>query len=602
MDSDELKRLASVASEPEVDVELEEKLLTRLVLGQTVAVTFLVLVTMVGGLLMPSSGLLNLLPLGGVAVAVGLVSFWLLQRQQYRLGGNFFLVGTSVAITVVIFVRGYRDASALYYLWPILGAAMLRGARESVLVATLSALSYLILVAVQRLGYQIPPFPYDPQGEALLTVASRVMMFYLLAFLAWLSAQNLNRALQRARQAVQRWRELNETLEEQVAQRTVDLERRAAELEQLTHNLEDAVAQSRRRALRLEASAQVARAITSVLDPEALLSQIVDLIADRMGFYHVGIFLLDETRQYAVLRAANSAGGQRMLARGHRLQVGKQGVVGYVVGIGRPRVALDVGEDAVHFDSPDLPLTRSEMALPLVARGQVIGALDVQSLESEAFDNEDVAVLGTLADQIAVVLDNARLFEESQSALREMQRTQAQYSTQAWRSHRVGQPVHTVEYARPGVPPLADRSLPEVGRVIATGETFFTVGDGDDQTPASLVVPLKLHGQTIGVLGFQETEPGRVWTEDEIVLTEDVAEQIAQTLESARLFEDTQRRAWREQAAGQITAQIRASASVEDILQTAAEELGRTLGVSRAIVRLDVVRDSESRDETNSMR
>jgi len=602
MDSDELKRLVSVASEPEVDVELREQLLTRLVVGQTVAVTFLVLVTVVGELLMPSSGLLNLLPLGGIAVAVSLVSYWLLRRQQSRLGGNFFLVGTSVAITAIVFMRGYQDASALYYLWPILGAAMLWGAREGALVATLCALFYLALVAVQRLGYQVPPFPYDPQGEALLTVASRVMMFYLLAFLAWLSAQNLNRALQRARQAAQRWRELNETLEEQVAERTADLQRRATELEQLTRNLKDAVAQSRRRALRLEASAQVARAVTSVLDPEALLSQVVDLIADRMGFYHVGVFMLDETGQYAVLRAANSAGGQRMLARGHRLQVGKQGIVGYVTGIGRPRVALDVGEDAVHFDSPDLPLTRSEMALPLVARGQVVGALDVQSLEPEAFDNEDVAVLGTLADQIAVVLDNARLFEESQSALREMQRTQAQYSGQAWRSRQAGQPVHAVEYARPGVPPLADRPLPEADRVIATGETLVTVGDGDGQMPASLVVPLKLHGQTIGVLGFQETEPGRVWTEDEITLTEDVAEQIAQTLESARLFEDTQRHAWREQAAGQITAQIRASASVEDILQTAAEELGRTLGVSRAIVRLDVRHDTESRGETNSMR
>lgn len=389
-----------------------------------------------------------------------------------------------------------------------------------------------------------------------------------------------------------RVRELVRGLEQQVAERTADLKRRTVELERLTRNLEVAADQSRRHASRLEASAQVARTVASVLDPDKLLRQVVGLIADRVGFYHVGIFLLDETGQYALLRAANSEGGQRMLARSHRLRVGEQGIVGYVTATGRPRIALDVGADAAHFDNPDLPLTRSEMALPLVARGHILGALDVQSMEQAAFDDEDVAVLQTLVDQIAIALDNARLLEESRNVLREVQRTQAQYTVQAWRRRQARQPARAIEYTRPGVPPLGDQPLLEVDRVAATGETFVTTGDGDGQTQASLVVPLKLHGQTIGVLGFQETEPGRVWTTDEVALTEVIADEIAQVLESARLFEDTQRRAWRERAAGQITAQIRASVSVEDILQTAAGELGRALGVSRAIVRLDVGRAS----------
>jgi GAF domain-containing protein len=306
--------------------------------------------------------------------------------------------------------------------------------------------------------------------------------------------------------------------------------------------------------------------------------------------------MLDEIGRYAVLRAANSVGGQRMLARGHRLRVGEQGIVGYVTGTGRPRIALDVGADAVHFVNPDLPHTRSEMALPLAVRGRVIGALDVQSEEPAAFDDEDVAVLGTLADQIAVALDNARLFEESQASLRDMQAVQAQYTRQAWRAFSTQQEARTIEYTRSGVAPLGDQLLPElvlspvevVDRVSRVGEAVVTSGDGDSQTPASLIVPLKLYGQTIGVLGFQETEPGRLWAGDEIDLVEAAAYEIAQVLESARLFEDAQQRAWREQTAGQITARVRASTGVEDILQTAAEELGRALGVSRAIVRLDV--------------
>lgn len=404
----------------------------------------------------------------------------------------------------------------------------------------------------------------------------------------------LNRAFYAMNQRVQ---ELVQDLEQQVAERTADLQQRAAELEQLTGNLEEAVDESRRRALRLEASAQVAQAVASVLDPDALLNQVVDLIADRVGFYHVGIFLLDEAGQYAVLRAASSEGGRRMLTRGHRLRVGEQGIVGYVTSTGRPRIALDVGADAVHFDNPDLPQTRSEMALPLSARGHILGALDVQSLEPEAFGDEDVAVLQNLANQIAVALDNARLFEEAQMALREMQAVQAQYTRRAWRAFAAQQGGRSFEYTRAGVAPLGSASPPEVERATMTGKTVVVHDTGDGQTSASLVVPLKLHGQTVGVLGFQEMEPGRVWTQDEIALANAAAYEIVQVLESARLFEDTQQRAWREQTIGQITAEIRASTDVERILQTAAEQLGHTLGVSRAIVRLGMAEDRLPTDQ-----
>ncbi len=378
--------------------------------------------------------------------------------------------------------------------------------------------------------------------------------------------------------------------------RTIDLQRRAVELEDLSKNLENAVDQSRRRALRLEAAAQVAHAITSVLNPDELLDQVVHLISDRVGYYHVGIFLLDEAGHHAILRVANSAGGQRMLARGHRLRVGEQGIVGYVTSTGQPRIALDVGADAVHFDNPDLPLTRSEIALPLVARGRILGALDVQSIEPQAFDDEDLAVLQTLANQVAVALDNARLFEESQNALREMQKTQAQYTSQAWRRHHTSQRAHVIEYTRPGIASLDDQPLPAADLAAATGETVAITGD-DGQTPATLAVPLKLHGQTIGVLGFQKTEPGSIWTEDETALVEVVADEIAGALESARLFDDAQQRAWREQTVSQITAHIQSSSSIADILRTTAEELGRTLGVSRTIVRLGVAEDNPATDQ-----
>ncbi len=124
-----------------------------------------------------------------------------------------------------------------------------------------------------------------------------------------------------------------------------------------------------RRAIQLQTAAEVSRDASAVRDLPELLNRIVTLIRDRFGFYHAGIFLLDDAQEYAVLQAASSEGGRRMLARGHRLTVGETGIVGYVTGTGEARIALDVGEDAAFFDNPDLPATRSEMALPRV-RGQ----------------------------------------------------------------------------------------------------------------------------------------------------------------------------------------------------------------------------------------
>ncbi len=140
-----------------------------------------------------------------------------------------------------------------------------------------------------------------------------------------------------------------------------EFNRMAAQLKGLITGLEERVAERtrdlERRTTQLQAAAEVAREAAAIRNLDALLDDVVHLISDRFGFYHAGIFLLDDAREYAVLRAASSEGGQRMLARGHKLAVGKIGIVGFVAGSGQPRIALDVGEDAVFFDNPDLPLT-----------------------------------------------------------------------------------------------------------------------------------------------------------------------------------------------------------------------------------------------------
>jgi PAS domain S-box-containing protein len=192
--------------------------------------------------------------------------------------------------------------------------------------------------------------------------------------------------------------------------------RHAAELEQ---QITARTAELARRSAELRVAAEVARDATTAHDLDGLLNRAADLIRERFGFYHAGIFLTDEHGEYAALRAATGEAGHQMLEHGHRLEVGEVGIVGYVTGTGEPRIALDVGADAVYFDNPFLPDTRSEMALPMHAGGRVIGALDVQSTEEAAFDQDDVEIMQVMADQLAVAMERTRLFEQVQATLEE---------------------------------------------------------------------------------------------------------------------------------------------------------------------------------------
>lgn len=193
-----------------------------------------------------------------------------------------------------------------------------------------------------------------------------------------------------------------------------------AEREELQERLQMLQASNltfQRRAMYLEASLEVSQVLSTLFEVEPLLDRAVNLITQHFGFYHTGIFLMDDAGEWAILRAASSAGGRRMLTKGHRLRRGSDSMVGWVVKRRQPRIAADVGADAVHFENPDLPATRSEIALPLMVSGRVIGVLDVQSTEEAAFDQDDVRALEGLAGQLSVAIHNARRLSEEASLL-----------------------------------------------------------------------------------------------------------------------------------------------------------------------------------------
>ena len=188
-------------------------------------------------------------------------------------------------------------------------------------------------------------------------------------------------------------------------------------------SVQDLLAHSERQARLLEAATRVGSAVTSILDMDELLNNAVDIICDVYGFYYAGVFLLDEESEWAVLQAGRGEAGEAMLAEGHRLKVNGDSMIGTAVGHREALIALDVGEEPVHFKNPHLPETRSEMALPLIIGDEVIGAVTVQSTKEAAFSDEDIASLQAMADHLAVALNNARLLKELEAAHAELVRT-----------------------------------------------------------------------------------------------------------------------------------------------------------------------------------
>jgi GAF domain-containing protein/HAMP domain-containing protein len=349
----------------------------------------------------------------------------------------------------------------------------------------------------------------------------------------------------------------------------------------------------------LQTVSDVARGIATTQELEDLLERVTSLVSERFNFYHVGIFLVDDKGEYAVLRAANSDGGKRMLARQHKLKIGQVGIVGYVTGHGVPRIATDVGADSVYFNNLDLPLTRSEMALPLKIGEQIIGAMDVQSTKSNAFSGEDIDLFSTLSDQVAIAIYNNRLYADTAHALEEMQSLHRQYLSQEWNRELSGQKYQSYVYTIQGLTIQEPVMLPEIQTAIATGKAVVnsvTDENGKDEF-TSMSVPINLRGETLGVIHLQDrAEQSKEWSEEELGAVQAVADQIAQNIENARLFEQTLRRAERERKVLEITNKIRSTNDPQAMLKITVEELQRSLNASRAQVILESARLPEDKD------
>lgn len=342
------------------------------------------------------------------------------------------------------------------------------------------------------------------------------------------------------------------------------LEQRVSER---TAELENEIRRGERRRKQYEAIARVAQDITTRKSLRDLLPQITEVVSAQFGFYHVGIFLNDASNKYAVLAAANSEGGKVMLDKGHQLQIGTQGIVGFTVSAKKPRIALNVGEDAVYFDNPNLPDTKSEAALPLLEGDHVLGALDVQSVEPNAFSTEDLEALTILTELVSIAIQNARLNEQTDRSLAEAEAASRQYFRENWNRLAEEYRIAGYRYTAGGANPIpAPEESPQ--------------DEGAESERRKVKVPIVMRGEEVGELSVLVPK-GEIIKPDQMDLIRAVADRVAVIAENARLFDETTRRAERERLVSDITTKIRGTNDPQTMIETAVRELRSALKVSR---------------------
>lgn len=368
-------------------------------------------------------------------------------------------------------------------------------------------------------------------------------------------------------------------------QREVELTAKGIELHQAQNLLEERVAERTKeledQSKRLRIAAEIAKEVTSSKNLPELLDRAGQLIQEKFGFYYTGLFIIDTKKEFAVLAASPTEAGKQMIADGLKLRVGYTGIIGRVASNGDARVVMDVSMDPTYEYNSLLPNTRSEMALPLSVENQIIGVLDIQSDQTQAFSDDDVAAFQLLADQLATAIERTRLLQQVEQNLRDLEQAYGQSTQKAWKSLAESDLLNNFGYQFDNIriQPLVD--APPLGQKAITDGT--TISESDSSKQENVAIPIKLRGQSIGAVTVKLKEGHKQTTVNTI---EQAVERLASALENARLFEEARQRAEREQMISQVTSAISAAPEFDSILRTVVEEVGKSLGDSEVSIRL----------------
>lgn len=496
------------------------------------------------------------------------------------------------AITLVLLWRGWVTPAVIFFvvmLWPMfLSEAWYYGGVRSpefprlvvvpivfgLLMGGYAAIGGAVLTIVAGLGLLyaeavglLPAF--DLAAYSALDVwAIRVSDLLLVAVLLYLADRSIKENLVRARHN-----------EQVAAAANRQLEASQASLQAQAHDLQ-------RRTVQLETLAEVSRATAASLEVEPLLWQVMDLICKRFGLYHVAVYLLPEVTAVpdgpaAQYYAGSGEEGRLLRSQNIRVKVGDPSPVGSCLVTGQATVegADPDAEPVKHSRHPLLARARSEAAVPLATRGQVLGALSAMSEQAaeQVMDAQMIGALQNIADQVALALTNALSFRRLQERLETERRASSEASQERWLTLLQEGLTPGYRYAGRQVTPLRSWQPDDATLPIRPEQP-----DLPEQPGAVAALPIEVRGETIGMLDVQRT-PGETWTPQETELLAALSEQLGVALDSARLYQETQRRAARERLTSVVAGRVRETLDIDLVLQAALREIGEALNLTEVV-------------------
>ncbi len=492
--------------------------------------------------------ILEYLPVLISSVGINVLAYLLGRSRYYRLGSWLLLTGLALTGYALIPLRPEDVVDQISATLPI---AFVIGS------LLFSAPEFVIFVFINAaIIFMMPNFV--PALETPLMTAQSVIYIILGSIVLVVTTLRNNTErdrLSEASRANQALKAIQDELEAHIAERTSKLVEKTSQM---------------------RASAEITRRAATLQNPAELLEQVVALISSEFKLHQVGIFLNAEDGESTVFQASSSAEGRKMIEAGFRLKIGQQGIVGAVAADKKVRIARDVDKSTEFLYSAEFPDTRSEVALPLIARDEAIGVLDLQSTHPDAFSEEDIDILQTMADQIALAIENARLLAESGNAIAQLQSVMAENIRTAWKT-------------KSAKDKLAYTYTP-LGIANATGK------DTGQDGAQSLKIPIQLRGEQIGQIRLQRREDDH-WTQREESLIAELATQVGLAIENARLLEEAEQRAERERLISEITTRATQTLDVEIMLQQLIRELGSAIGSANTFIQIGLTDPEESSRE-----
>jgi GAF domain-containing protein len=481
------------------------------------------------------------LPIAGVSII--LICLSLLRKLPYLYRVVPLLLFTFGMSVINLLMNGITGAGIAFLIAHSIIAGALLGKKIYYIVVVIDTLLYFVISVGMGRSIFPPQFPLQEFRSDDINSWTIVFTRFII-LLAAISVAFIN---------------LLNGFEESLKKQALTNTQLENERESLALRVQERTERLHNRSEQLRAIADISRSMSSILDQEIMLQKAVNLLKERLDLYYAGIFIVEETGQFAVLKAGTGEAGHQMIENGHRLEVGGTSMIGWSISNRMPRIALDVGEEAVRFNNPILPKTRSELALPIITKNNAVGALTIQSTKSNAFDEDDILIFQGVADSFSIALENARLLKQTQDDLNEIRFLSRQYFQESWGSFMEASGAMTSEFENPLV-------------------------RGTSTKTYSHRFPVLFREQPIGEI-ILETDEENLSSDDQQFI-DSVTAQAVMSLESARLLQETRRQALQEEKINQISAQFTNAFDVRDVLETALKEISQLPSISEIAVHL----------------